>query len=213
MKTHLVALACAGLLAACGGGGSVEYPSSNDAIDRYIGTWVKKCDTWSPDDVSDLNGRGVSAVEAFKFDKVSATKASYVYTLKVYANADNQCTGQPIATVIKSGLNNASVNISSATATMISGVGTNELTHLGTQALSTETVDKVQFKESKLTDFNGDITVGGAIIKKDAVLSTDVSTEMLAKFKSTSQILLNDLQSGVIPSAMKEDEYWLLTKQ
>jgi hypothetical protein len=96
MKTRLLALACTGLLAACGGGGSsTDSSTTTDPIDRYIGTWNKKCDTWSSDDVSDLNGKGVSVVEVVKFEKASASKANYVYTLKVFANTDIQCAGQP----------------------------------------------------------------------------------------------------------------------
>ncbi len=213
MKTRLLTLACTGLLAACGGGGSTDSPATADPIDRYIGTWNRKCDTWSPEDVSDLNGKGVSVVEVLKFEKASATQANYVYTLKVFANTDLQCTGQPIATVIKSGQNNASLNISNSTGTMTTGFGANQLTYLGTQALSTETVDKVQVTEAKLTDFNGNVTVGSAIIKTSSDLFAPVSTETLAKFKSASQILFNAIQNGEIPSAMQEDEYLVITKQ
>jgi len=213
MKTRLLTLACTGLLAACGGGGSADSAATSDPIDRYIGTWNRKCDTWSPDDVSDLAGKGVSVVEVLKFEKASATQANYVYTLKVFANTDVQCAGQPIATIIKSGQNNASLNISNSTATMTTGFGANQLTYLGTQALSTETVDKVQVTEAKLTDFKGNITVGSAIIKTDSDLFAPVSTEALAKFKSASQILFNTIQNGAIPSAMREDEYLVMTKQ
>jgi hypothetical protein len=214
MKTRLLALACTGLLAACGGGGSsTDSSTTTDPIDRYIGTWNKKCDTWSSDDVSDLNGKGVSVVEVVKFEKASASKANYVYTLKVFANTDIQCAGQPIATVIKSGQNTASLNISNSTATMTTGFGANQLTYLGTQALSTETVDKVQVTEAKLTDFKGNITVGSAIINTNSELFAPVSVEALAKFKSASQLLLNTLQNGAIPSAMQEDEYLMITKQ
>jgi len=213
MKTRLLALACTGLLAACGGGSSTDSSATTDPIDRYIGTWNKKCDTWSSDDVSDLNGKGVSVVEVVKFEKASASKANYVYTLKVFANTDVQCTGQPIATVIKSGQNNASLNISNSTATMTTGFGANQLTYLGTQALSTETVDKVQITEAKLTELKGNITVGTAIIKTDSDLFAPVSTQALTKFKSASQILFNAIQNGETPSAMQEDEYWVITKQ
>ena len=80
---------CAGLIA-CGGGSSTDSSATTDPIDRYIGTWNKKCDTWSSDDVSDLNGKGVSVLEVVKFEKASASKANYVYTLKVFANTDIQ---------------------------------------------------------------------------------------------------------------------------
>ncbi len=214
MRNRLFVLICAALLSACGGGGSSsDTASSSDPIDRYIGIWNRKCDTWSPDDVSDLNGKGVSVVEVLKFEKASATQANYVYTLKVFANTDVQCTGQPIATVIKSGQNNASLNISNSTATMTTGFGANQLTYLGTQALSTETVDKVQVSEAKLTDVKGNITVGTAIIKTGSDLFAPVSTQALTKFKSASQILFNAIQNGDIPSAMREDEYLLMTKQ
>jgi hypothetical protein len=213
MKTRLLALACTGLLVACGGGGSTDSSVTADPIDRYIGTWNRKCDTWSSGDVSDLNGKGVNVVEVLKFEKASATQANYVYTLKVFANTDVQCTGQPIATVIKSGQNNASLNISNSTATMTTGFGANQLTYLGTQALSTETVDKVQITEAKLTELKGNITVGTAIIKTDSDLFAPVSTQALTKFKSASQILFNAIQNGETPSAMQEDEYWVITKQ
>jgi hypothetical protein len=213
MKTRLLTLACTGLLVACGGGGSTDSSVTADPIDRYIGTWNRKCDTWSSGDVSDLNGKGVNVVEVLKFEKASATQANYVYTLKVFANTDVQCTGQPIATVIKSGQNNASLNISNSTATMTTGFGANQLTYLGTQALSTETVDKVQITEAKLTELKGNITVGTAIIKTDSDLFAPVSTQALTKFKSASQILFNAIQNGETPSAMQEDEYWVITKQ
>jgi hypothetical protein len=213
MKNRLLTLVCSGLLAACGGGGSTDSSVTADPIDRYIGTWNKKCDTWSSDDVSDLSGKGVSVVEVLKFEKASASKANYVYTLKVFANTDVQCTGEPIATVIKSGQNNASLNISNSTATMTTGFGANQLTYLGAQALGTETVDKVQVTEAKLTDIKGNITVGTAIIKTGSDLFAPVSTEALIKFKSASQILINAIKNGEIPSAMQEDEYLVLTKQ
>ena len=213
MKTRLLTLVCTGLLVACGGGGSTDSSVTADPIDRYIGTWNRKCDTWSSGDVSDLNGKGVNVVEVLKFEKASATQANYVYTLKVFANTDVQCTGQPIATVIKSGQNNASLNISNSTATMTTGFGANQLTYLGTQALSTETVDKVQITEAKLTELKGNITVGTAIIKTDSDLFAPVSTQALTKFKSASQILFNAIQNGETPSAMQEDEYWVITKQ
>lgn len=211
MKTRLLILVCAGLLTACGG--SANPSDITDPIDRYIGTWNKKCDTWSSDDVSDLNGKGVSVIEVLKFEKASATQANYVHTLKVFANTDPQCTGQPIATVIKSGQNNASLNISNGTATMTTGFGANQLTYLGTQALSTETVDKVQITEAKLTDINSNIVVGTAIIKTGSNLFASVNAEALAKFKSASQILFNTIQSGNIPSTMQENEYLVMTKQ
>lgn len=213
MKTRLLTLACTGLLAACGGGGSADSAATSDPIDRYIGTWNRKCDTWSPDDVSDLSGKGVSVVEVLKFEKASATQANYVYTLKVFANTDVQCAGQPIATIIKSGQNNASLNISNSTATMTTGFGANQLTYLSAQALSTETVDKVQVTEAKLTDLKGNITVGGAIVKTGSSLFQQQTAEALAKFKSPAQILFNAIENGVIPSVMQEDEYSVLTKQ
>lgn len=206
-------MVCSGLLAACGGGGSTDSSVTADPIDRYIGTWNRKCDTWSSDDVSDLSGKGVSVMEVLKFEKASASKANYVYTLKVFANTDVQCTGEPIATVIKSGQNNASLNISNSTATMTTGFGANQLTYLGAQALGTETVDKVQVTEAKLTDIKDNITVGTAIIKTGSDLFAPVSTEALFKFKSASQILINAIKNGEIPSAMQEDEYLVLTKQ
>lgn len=213
MQNRLLTMVCSGLLAACGGGGSTDSSVTADPIDRYIGTWNRKCDTWSSDDVSDLSGKGVSVMEVLKFEKASASKANYVYTLKVFANTDVQCTGEPIATVIKSGQNNASLNISNSTATMTTGFGANQLTYLGAQALGTETVDKVQVTEAKLTDIKDNITVGTAIIKTGSDLFAPVSTEALFKFKSASQILINAIKNGEIPSAMQEDEYLVLTKQ
>ena len=62
-------------------------------------------------------------------------------------------------------------------------------------------------------DLKGNITVGSAIIKTDSDLFAPVSTEALAKFKSASQILFNAIQNGAIPSAMREDEYLVMTKQ
>jgi hypothetical protein len=211
MKNHLLVLACTALLSACGGGGTTDSLAGADPIDRYVGTWTKKCDTWSAADISDMNGNGVSVIEVLKFEKASATKANYTYTIKVFAHSDTTCSNQPIATLIKTGLNNNST--ATAGATMTTGFGTNELTYLGTQKLRIETVDKLQISEAKLTNIVGNVTVGGAIVNSGSPIFQQYNIETLSKFKSDTQILLNSIDNGVIPDEMKDDEYMVLTKQ
>ena len=215
MKSSIFVLACASLLSACGGGGgsSSSDTTTTDPIDRYIGTWSDKCDSWSTDDISAANGDSVSVIQVLKFEKASATKANYTYTIKVYGHTDTQCTGQPIATVVKTGLNNSSLIASNSTATLTSSFGTNELTYLAAQQLQNETVDKVQISEAKLNNINANVTVGGAIVKTGSSQFAQQNREILAKFKSSSQVLLNAIENGVIPSQMVEDEYSVLTKQ
>jgi hypothetical protein len=217
MKPYLLSLTCAAILSACGGGGSNTDSSnsnnSTDPIDRYIGTWTRKCDTWSADDISDLSGKSISVIESLKFEKVSSVKASYVYTIKVFANTDTQCTAQPIATIVKTGQNNASLNISSATATMTTGFGANELTYTGTQALSSETVDKLKISDAKLSNLTGNVTVGGVIVKTGSSTFQASTDDGLAKFKSATEVFFNTIENGVIPTAMVEDPILVLTKQ
>ena len=213
MKSSIFVLACASLLSACGGGSSSSDTTTTDPIDRYIGTWSDKCDSWSTDDISAANGDSVSVIQVLKFEKASATKANYTYTIKVYGHTDTQCTGQPIATVVKTGLNNSSLIASNSTATLTSSFGTNELTYLAAQQLQNETVDKVQISEAKLNNINANVTVGGAIVKTGSSQFAQQNREILAKFKSSSQVLLNAIENGVIPSQMVEDEYSVLTKQ
>lgn len=214
MRNHFFVLMCGALLSACGGGGSSSNnTSSSDPIDRYIGTWSNKCDTWSTDDISALNGDGLNVIEVLKFEKASATKANYTYTVKVFGHTDTQCTGQPIATLIKTGQNNSSMSISNTTATMTTGFGANELTYLGTQKLRTDTVDKLQIAEAKLTNVNGNITVGGAIVKAGSSMFAQQTVEALSKFKSSTQVLWNAIDNGVIPDEMLDDEYLVLTRQ
>lgn len=217
MKKHLFGLTCAAILSACGGGGgSTDNSNPNngtDPIDRYIGTWNRKCDTWSMDDISDTNGKGISVIESIKIEKTSSVKASYVYTVKVFANADTQCAAQPIATIVKTGLNNASLNNSDATATMTTSFGVNELTYIGTQSLSLETVDKLKLVDAKLSNVQGNVTVGGAIVKTGSPTFQASTNDVLAKFKSSTEFFFNTIDNGVIPSAMVEDPYSVLTKQ
>lgn len=199
------------LLTACGGVGSDPAASTNATsypIDRYIGTWSKKCDTWSVQDITDLNGRGVDVKETFKLDKMTASKASYVYTLKVYAHSDTGCVGEPIATLVKTGDNNQSQTLSGATLT--TSYGPNELSYTGTQALQAITVDKLQITQSKLV--NARITVGGAIVKLGSALSDGYSGDYLAQFKSSSQLLLNSIVNNNVPAVMEDDDYLVWTK-
>jgi flagellar motor protein MotB len=216
MKKSLFVMAIASMLSACGGGGSSstsDSSSSTDPIDRYIGTWSDKCNSWSTDDISTANGDSVSVIQVLKFEKASATKANYSYTIKVYGHTDTQCTGQPIATVVKTGLNNESLSISNATATMTSSFGTNQLTYLGAQKLQSETVDKMQIAEAKLSNINANVSVGGAIVNTGSSQFAQQTVEVLAKFKSSSQVLFNAIENGVIPSQMDDDEFLVFTKQ
>lgn len=204
------------MLSACGGGGSsttTDSSTSADPIDRYIGTWKDKCDSWSTDDITALNGDSVSVIQALTFTKVSANKANYTYTIKVYGHTDTQCTGEPIATLLKTGLSTSNLSISNTTATLTSSFGANELTYLGAQKLQSETVDKLQINEAKLTDIKANMTVGGAIVKTGSSIFAQQNEEVLAKFKSSSQILLNAIENGVIPNQMDDNEYSVLTKQ
>ena len=141
MKKHLFGLTCAAILSACGGdGGSTDNSNPNngtDPLDRYIGTWNRPCDTWSMDDISDTNGKGISVIESIKIEKTSSVKASYVYTVKVFANADTQCAAQPIATIVKTGLNNANSDTSNAIMTML--VSPNKTPNTLTHPSSTRT--------------------------------------------------------------------------
>lgn len=209
MKNSLLILACVSMLSACGGGGGDGGEAGIDPIDRYIGTWSNVCDTLPIEDITELSGKGVSGIEVLKFEKTSSTHANFTYTMKVFA--DTECTGQPIATLVKTGLNNGAYDNSNATLT--TGFGANTLTYLGPEKVGAETVDKVEIVDAKLRNTNVDTPVGGAIVKSGPFLFEPQTTQALFKFKSSTQILWNDIVDGVIPDAMEENQYLLLTKQ
>ena len=163
------------------------------------------------DDISDTNGKGISVIESIKIEKTSSVKASYVYTVKVFANADTQCAAQPIATIVKTGLNNA--NSDTSNAIMTTSFGVNELSYIGTQSLSLETVDKLKLVDAQLSNVPGNVTVGGAIVKTGSPTFQASTNDVLAKFKSPTEFFFNTIDNGVIPSAMVEDPYSVLTKQ
>lgn len=211
MKTPFLLLACAAMLTACGGGSTDSSATQTiDPIDRYIGTWTKKCDTWPEEAITDLNGRGVSTLETIKLEKVSATSATYRSTLRVYS--DSRCTTSPIATLVSTGLNDNSQALSADAATLTTGLGLNQLTYIGTQALQNETVDRMVLSGAKYLQDAG--SVGSAVIPAGSwLLQPEGSSEGLFKFRSASQILFNAIENGVIPSAMVDDDYRVLTKQ
>ncbi len=208
-------------LAACGGVGNdpaaskdsdIKTSAEADPIDRYIGTWTKKCDTLSEQDVSELNGKPVRVKETFKFDKAAAVKASYVYTLQVHTNDDVKCERAPIATVIKTGGDGQTQTLSAATATLTSSYGANELRYLGPQELkSGVTVDQLQWTESKLV--NAQTNVGGAVFKPGNPVADGASGDALALFKSSTQFLLNWISGDGLPAALEDDPYLVWTRQ
>lgn len=213
MNKHLLSLACAALLSACGGGGSNGEVASTDPIDRYIGTWSRTCDRLSAEAISDLNGKNTNIIETIKFEKASSVKATFVYTIRVFANADTQCAAQPIATLITTGLNNSSLNISKATATMTTGFGVNELTYLAPQTLGSVSVDKVTVSSAVLTKPTGQYTVGGAIVRSEAPEFEAGSNFAFVKFKSPTGVFFNRFDAGAVPTVMDENPRLLLTKQ
>lgn len=216
MRFRLLVLSCITLfLAACGGGGSgSETPvTKTDPIDRYIGTWSKICDTWPLSAITDLDGKGVSVVESITLTKASSTQATFTWTVKVYANSDTTCAASPIATLVTTGKNDQSLILSRADASMTSGFGVNTFTYLSEQALQSETVDKIQATSAKLSAYSGTTTVGSAIVKTGAQEFAGSQADVLAKFKTASQLLVNSIENNVIPTQMTDDKYLVWTKQ
>eukprot|EP01032_Pedospumella_encystans_P020548 gene20548-23339_t len=89
MNKHLLSLACAALLSACGGGGSNGEVASTDPIDRYIGTWSRTCDRLSAEAISDLNGKDTNIIETIKFEKASVALAAPSLRFKKLGPLDN----------------------------------------------------------------------------------------------------------------------------
>lgn len=199
-------------LAACGGGSDVTT-GSTDPIDRYIGTWSKICDTWPLSAITDLNGQGVSVIESISLAKTSSTQATFTWTAKVYAHNDTSCAAAPIATLVTTGRDDQSLSISNSTATMTTGFGANNFSYVSPQALQNETVDQVQTSAAKLSAYNSSTTVGSAIVKTGAAEFQGQQTNGLAKFKTTTQLLVNSIANNVIPAQMTDDPYLVWTKQ
>lgn len=94
-KIYLAALtaATAAMLAACGGGDgdTVSGPGGAEPIEKYMGTFVSVCRAEDPS-ITTSAGLPLRSQETWSAPtKVSATKASFVLTLRTFTSSD--CSG------------------------------------------------------------------------------------------------------------------------
>lgn len=127
---HGLAVVLAATLSACGGGGTGSgdvdsAPATPDPIDKYLGTIVSSCQT------AGLTTSGDAPLQTQKTwsvpSKVSATKATYLLTLRTYQTSD--CSGTAYSTI------------------RLANDGTTYLQVDGTKTIGTQTVDKMTFGE------------------------------------------------------------------
>lgn len=137
-----LAAATIATLAACGGGGggggdagdagdasvAGSSPAAADPIDKYMGTFVSNCR--APDPGVTLSAGGSTLQTQWTWStptKVSATKATFVLTLRTYASKD--CSGQAYSTLTVPADGNTYMQVD------------------GTATIGTQTVDKMTFGE------------------------------------------------------------------
>jgi hypothetical protein len=207
LKFAITAMATA-LLSACGGGGS---SSGADAIDKYIGTWKGTCDTRG-DILQSVDNKTTNAVYSVNISKLSATTANVAVTTTVYGNSDTACTGTPLGSIVKTGLNTNSET--SGASGITSNYGQNVWTYDANVTLAGgQKVDQFTYSESKLSaNANANITAGQ--IKINTANFPAETGKSIAYFVDANTVVFNGNETAAgYPTVLRQDKYSTYTKQ
>jgi hypothetical protein len=203
---HFVAVSALLLLSACGGGSPDSGAIQAGAIDPYVGKWLSpSCGEPTSSMLRISDNTPTRIKEEVTISKVSGVTANVKLTDYFYAEADTNCAGTPIASLVRTGESTGSESIGATGLT--SSYGPNTLTHVGTKTLADgTTVDRLTLQISKLTVLGGATITAGPIKINLPEYVAGFTALGIAKFNNSAQMFLQfaDTEPSVLTTLTTE---------